>query len=749
MKTTLSAQDDNPIANDELKSVGILNLSDHFKVLRRHADLLKKGLTYVPSNRLTPWEQFQEGTDKFVRNLKLKFSYLNFKDSGTERFRVPSSYQPPQNTYPPELEELQIILNQEIRRMPRSAEVKSNLTPQDRLALKELKNNTDLVIKKADKGACIVLMDRKDYIYEAERQLKVARHYREIAQPQYPENCLIFNQILTEMKNLNLISGRELQYLRAQQDSRERILYLLPKIHKEKWTIPGRIPPGRPIVSDVNSESYAISRFIDFHLAPYATSHRSYVKNTYDFLDKLSRVQTNPEALLISLDVDSLYTNIDNDLGIAAVTKAFATQPKPIHKYIIQLLRLSLEGNDFIFNNRHYLQVSGTAMGKKFAPHYADITMACWENENLEKCDKQPRIYLRYLDDIFMIWEHPLEDFDQFFETLNGAHPNIKLKSNIQRQELEFLDVLVYKGEVFEKSGIFDTKVYFKPTDSHALLHKASFHPKHTFAGIIKSQLIRFGRICQLEVDFNEAADTLFRALYPRGYSRRFLRQIRNEVKIKFFPPDNLTGMIPCGSNRCTICTHINPSRTVSTGSTNFRLSANGNCRTEHAIYILNCKRCPTKYYVGQTSNLRNRIIAHLSSIRRGSDKLVHQHFRDDSHAPSDLLVSILEIPKNKKPENMDKLERDWILKLKSHRIGLNSDEGNAPPNICPYILQHHPVASKLNSLAQNWLEEFLEVHDKNKKKKLQIVRASARNKNLSQSLVRALLRDPETADDV
>ena len=153
-------------------------------------------------------------------------------------------------------------------------------------------------------------------------------------------------------------------------------------------------------------------------------------------------------------------------------------------------------------------------MGKRFAPHYADIYMAYFEARNLPKCDKQPLVYLRYLDDIFMIWPHSRDSFDQFFYILNNATVNIKLKSNIQENELEFLDVLIYKGDNFEQNGIFDTKVYFKPTDSHALLHKHSFHPQHTFPGIIKSQLIHFARICKLEKDFNEATVILFGALY-------------------------------------------------------------------------------------------------------------------------------------------------------------------------------------------------------------------------------------------
>ena len=85
-----------------------------------------------------------------------------------------------------------------------------------------------------------------------------------------------------------------------------------------------------------------------------------------------------------------------------------------MHKCILKLLRLSLEGNDFSFNNKYYLQTSGTAMGKRFAPHYADIYMAYFEAQNLPKCDKQPLVYLRYLDDIFLIWPHPRGTFDQF-----------------------------------------------------------------------------------------------------------------------------------------------------------------------------------------------------------------------------------------------------------------------------------------------------------------------------------------------
>ena len=45
-------------------------------------------------------------------------------------------------------------------------------------------------------------------------------------------------------------------------------------------------------------------------------------------------------------------------------------------------------------------------MGTKWSPHYADIYMDYFEQKALEKCPHKPFIYLRYLDDIFIIWHH-------------------------------------------------------------------------------------------------------------------------------------------------------------------------------------------------------------------------------------------------------------------------------------------------------------------------------------------------------
>ena len=53
-----------------------------------------------------------------------------------------------------------------------------NLSPEELEALKQLRNDNTIIIKKADKGSTVVLMNRDDYIAEVERQRNDAKFYK-------------------------------------------------------------------------------------------------------------------------------------------------------------------------------------------------------------------------------------------------------------------------------------------------------------------------------------------------------------------------------------------------------------------------------------------------------------------------------------------------------------------------------------------------------------------------------------------
>ena len=150
------------------------------------------------------------------------------------------------------------------------------------------------------------------------------------------------------MLNDKLIDKKNRQYL-LHRDPKPGRFYILPKIHKVN-------NPGRPIVSSNNHPTERISQFVYFHLNPLVCTIPSYVKDTTDFLNKLAVFNRLPDnALLVTLDVTSLYANIPHNEGIDAC-RYFLQKRTNKHiptETICDLIRIILTMNNFTFNSKH------------------------------------------------------------------------------------------------------------------------------------------------------------------------------------------------------------------------------------------------------------------------------------------------------------------------------------------------------------------------------------------------------------
>ena len=67
------------------------------------------------------------------------------------------------------IEATQRKLEKELKKMKEKPY--NNLTKSERTSMKELSERVDIIITKADKGGAVVIVDVKDYIKQAERQL--------------------------------------------------------------------------------------------------------------------------------------------------------------------------------------------------------------------------------------------------------------------------------------------------------------------------------------------------------------------------------------------------------------------------------------------------------------------------------------------------------------------------------------------------------------------------------------------------
>ena len=144
-----------------------------------------------------------------------------------------------------------------------------------------------------------------------------------------------------------------------------------------------------------------------------------------------------------------------------------------------------LKNNYFEFNSNVKHQISGTAIGTKFAPTCACIYMDYMENQFLKNEQIQPWIWFRYVHDIFFIWTATGKGLDDFLEQLNNFHPHLKFTNEHSKEQINFLDVTTRVN-----NGEFITNLYCKPADGHQYLHFKSCHPSHTKSSIIFSQAL-------------------------------------------------------------------------------------------------------------------------------------------------------------------------------------------------------------------------------------------------------------------
>ena len=167
----------------------------------------------------------------------------------------------------------------------------------------------------------------------------------------------------------------------------------------------------------------------------------SSIKDTDDFIRRIRNIIDLPsDVLLVTFDVVSLCPSIPHDLGLCA-PKDFLLDRSLLTivvNGIHSMMELVLKKNVFEFNSECFLQTSGTTIGTKTAPAYANIAMSIFERKLLTgSCDK-PLMWLRYIDDILAIWTYGEDKFKDFMLYINSIHHLFNLPVIILRNVFSY-----------------------------------------------------------------------------------------------------------------------------------------------------------------------------------------------------------------------------------------------------------------------------------------------------------------------
>ena len=495
-------------------SPNVINLSKRH-LSKDEISLLPKGLKFIPTPKHINKALIKEELETYGRKLRLMWHYRNEEQEITiNPFKKKSKFNPKRKDTAIEI--YLSRLEEEIFSLDKKLSY-SNLTKEERQAIYSLRDDTSIIIKEADKGSGIVVWDREDYLTEARTQLKDKDVYQELKGNIVGPLEKIIKSVLRKVRNRKDISDETLDYFLVNNPKLGRF-YLLPKIHKRLHNV-----PGRPVISNSGYYTENMSAFLEYHLKPIAQEIKSYIKDTNDFLRKLDPLPSLPEDIILcTIDVVGLYPNIPHEDGLVAMRKALdAREDKTVSTdSLIELVECVLKNNKFEHNTSFYKQLRGTAIGTKMAPPYAIIFMGDLEEKLLKDCDKKPLAWWRYIDDIFMLWQHGEKELEKFLEFLNCYHPTIKFTANYSRNKVNFLDVSVRK-----KDNQLVTDLYIKPTDTRQYLHASSCHVYHSKKSIPYSQALRLNRICSENSFYDKRCNELEVWLRERGYSDKLVRQ--------------------------------------------------------------------------------------------------------------------------------------------------------------------------------------------------------------------------------
>ena len=84
--------------------------------------------------------------------------------------------------------------------------IRPNLSKDEKVALKDLLKQDDIIITNADKGGTVVIMDVNDYIREAKQQLNGSKNYKVLVKDPTITNNDLVNQTIDRFTKEQLIN---------------------------------------------------------------------------------------------------------------------------------------------------------------------------------------------------------------------------------------------------------------------------------------------------------------------------------------------------------------------------------------------------------------------------------------------------------------------------------------------------------------------------------------------------------------
>lgn len=509
---------------------GIYNLST--RVLTEGELLaLDKGLKYAPSKTFDEFKAYVD-LNKFMRKLNIKRFFLNkgLPDTNPSmsqadfvhtKLKNNSLFNPP-NVNNHHMEVFKQLMIKEIKKLGKR---KMKYRREQRMikdGIQSLKKDEGIIIKPADKGGGLVILDTKDYKEEMRNLLSDGDTYEKLPGDPTREYKKQLELLTLKGKHLGILCDKEYEFL-IPMAPRIATIYYLPKIHKNQEK-----PPGRPIISGIDSLTSRLGSYLDTFIQPVVVGLPSYIKDSSVVIKLFKDLIPGPDMFLATTDVSSLYTIIPPEKGMRALEhflKEETEMKSEQYDYLLECFEFALTHNYFWYEDTFFLQKRGVAMGAKFAPGFANLFMGLWEEHFIySDRPKELLVWRRYIDDIIIVWKGARCDLEKFLVTIN-CHWGVVLTTKISDTSIEFLDL-----EITKETDRFSTKTFFKKTDRNGYFPTDSCHHPTWIRNVPTGQFGRVRRNCDKDEDYVAQSMVLKERFREKGYKEEELEDTRLKI---------------------------------------------------------------------------------------------------------------------------------------------------------------------------------------------------------------------------
>lgn len=376
-------------------------------------------------------------------------------------------------------EEVQEEVNEASLRSIRSLKRKSR--PSDAAA--QMKNvaralkKKPIVISKADKSNNVVILDKDDYTHRMNTLIEDGG-YEKLDKD--PLNAMVkqVNQVLKA--HGDVLCNDPKKELRKWKNSNPKVPRLegYAKTHKLADINSSVGLKMRPVASNIDAPTEKIAKWLVKDFKKLKPPKGRSVKNALGFMKVVNGVVVKRNEMMGSYDAVSLFPSIPMKLTMTLLQIWLSENNVTGRRaeMYVDLTRLCMDQNIFVYNGDFYIQRDGAAIGNSLSSFLAEIYMCAFETK-IENDPSFPRVYVRFVDDIFAVQN--ARKVNDTLKLFNGQHPRVQFTYEPEKDnKIPFLDTMVVKV-----NGRLEFEVFRKPCATRrVIVHDSNQEIKHKMA---------------------------------------------------------------------------------------------------------------------------------------------------------------------------------------------------------------------------------------------------------------------------